>query len=101
MKKLCAMLLMGLLVVGTGRLMADNEVNGRLDNQDARVDNGRADGQLNKGQADHLHHEDHKIHKEVRRDRAAHHGHLTKAEHRHVNHQLNHVSHQIHHDKTK
>ena len=71
------------------------EVNGRLQNQNARVDNKVADGKMSRGEAAKIHSQDHAIRREERRDAAAHGGHITKAEQAHINHQENHVSREI------
>ncbi len=71
------------------------EVNGRLANQNARIDNKVKDGDLSKAQAATLHHEDHAIRKEEQRDAAKHDGHITKHEQNKLNRQENHVSHRI------
>jgi len=71
------------------------QVNSRLNNQNARVDNKVDDGKMSKGEANKIHKEDHAIRKEERRDAAANGGHITKAEQKHINKQENHVSKQI------
>jgi hypothetical protein len=71
------------------------QVNSRLNNQNARVDNKVANGTMSKGEANKIHKEDHAIRKEEKADAAANGGHITKAEQKHINHQENHVSKQI------
>ncbi|HTB31372.1 MAG TPA: hypothetical protein VK808_05055 [Bacteroidia bacterium] len=71
------------------------EVNSRLKNQNARVDNKVDNGKMSKGEANKIHAQDHAIHKEEKRDAAANGGHITKAEQKHINHQENHVSREI------
>jgi hypothetical protein len=71
------------------------EVNSRLRNQNARVDNKVAEGKMSKGEAAKIHAQDHSIRKEERRDAAANGGHITKAEQKHINKQENHVSKEI------
>jgi len=71
------------------------EVNSRLANQNARVDNKVAEGKMSQGEAAKIHRQDHAIRKEERRDAAANGGHITKAEQVHINHQENHVSREI------
>jgi len=71
------------------------EVNSRLQNQNARVDNKVANGKMSKGEAAKIHAQDHAIHNEEKRDAAANHGHITKAEQQHINKQENHVSQEI------
>ena len=71
------------------------EVNSRLRNQNARVDNKVADGKMSKAEGARIHAKDHAIRREERRDAKANGGHITKAEQKHINHQENHVSRQI------
>ena len=71
------------------------QVNSRLNNQNARVDNKVADGKMSKGEAAKIHSQDHAIRKEEKRDAAANGGHITKAEQNHINNQENQVSKEI------
>lgn len=71
------------------------QVNSRLNNQNARVDNKVANGKMSKGEAAKIHSQDHSIRKEERRDAAANNGHITKAEQQHINHQQNQVNKEI------
>jgi hypothetical protein len=71
------------------------QVNSRLNNQNARVDNKVDNGKMSKAEAGKIHKEDHNIRKEEKADAAANNGHITKAEQKHINHQENHVSKQI------
>jgi hypothetical protein len=71
------------------------EVNARLANQDARIHNEVKDGQITKGQAAQLHHEDHQIRNEERSMASQDGGHITKPEQRVLNQQENQVSRQI------
>jgi hypothetical protein len=71
------------------------EVNGRLANQNGRIDNKVANGQMSPGQAAQLHHEDHQIRQEERDMASQNGGHITKGEQRTLNAQENHVSRQI------
>ena len=71
------------------------QVNSRLQNQNARVDNKVADGKMSKGEAAKIHGQDKAIHHEEKRDAAANGGHITKAEQKHINKQENHVSKEI------
>jgi hypothetical protein len=75
------------------------EVNKRLNNQNARIQNGVQNGSLSKGQAQQLHKEDRTIRKEERADAARNGGHITKREQRQLNRQENQVSKQIHEEK--
>lgn len=71
------------------------EVNHRLANQNRRIHNEVKDGQINKGQAAALHHEDHQIRQEERDMASQNGGHITKSEKRTLNQQENAVSQQI------
>jgi hypothetical protein len=75
------------------------QVNSRLANQNARVNNGVKNGTLSKGQAAQLHREDHAIRQQERADAAMHGGHITKGEQRQLNREENHVSRQIYNEK--
>ena len=71
------------------------EVNGRLNNQNKRINNELKEGEITKGQANALHHEDHQIRQEER-DMASQNGsHITKSEQGVLNQQENAVSKQI------
>lgn len=71
------------------------QVNGRLANQNARIHNEVKEGDLTKGQAAQLHHEDHQIRQEERDMASQNGGHITKQEQRTLNQQENGVSKQI------
>jgi hypothetical protein len=71
------------------------QVNSRLNNQNARVDNKIDNGKMSKGEANKIHKQDHAIRKEEKKDAAANGGHITKAEQKHINHQENKVSKEI------
>ena len=71
------------------------EVNARLANQDARIHNEVKTGQITRGQAAQLHHEDHQIRQEERLMASQDGGHITKPEQRVLNQQENQVSRQI------
>jgi hypothetical protein len=75
------------------------QVNGRLDNQNKRIDQGERNGTLSKGQARQLHQEDRGIRKEERRDARQNGGHITKQQQRQLNRQENAESRQIHQEK--
>jgi hypothetical protein len=64
-------------------------VNQRLENQKDRIQAGVKDDQLTKGEATKLKADDAAIHAEEKVDRKAHDGHLTPAEQRQLNRQLN------------
>jgi hypothetical protein len=75
------------------------EVNGRLANQNGRIQQGEKNGQLTPGQAKQLHKEDRNIRKEERRMAAKDGGHITKKDQAKLNRQENKVSKQIHAEK--
>ncbi|MDR3683716.1 MAG: hypothetical protein P4L11_08305 [Geothrix sp.] len=75
------------------------EVNGRLANQNERIQQGEKNGQLTPGQAKQLHKEDKGIRKEERRMAARDGGHITKRDQAKLNRQENRVSKQIHGEK--
>jgi len=73
-----------------------NEVNQRLDNQQQRIQNGVADGQINARQAARDEKHDANIAQRESADEARHDGHLTKGEQERLNHSENHNSRRIH-----
>lgn len=73
-----------------------NEVTGRLDNQNDRINAGVAQGQITQGQAARDRAADGRISNQMARDEAKHNGHLTRAEDRRLNRELNHNSARIH-----
>ena len=75
------------------------EVGKRAENQQDRIGQGIKSGQLTAGEAAHLENNEAKINKEVRNDRAANGGKLTRQERAPVNRQQNRQSRQIYRDK--
>jgi hypothetical protein len=71
------------------------EVNGRLANQNRRINKEVREGEITKGQAAQLHHQDHQIRKEERAMASTNGGHITKTEQRALNQQENQVSREI------
>ena len=71
------------------------EVNGRLNNQDRRIHNERASGEITAAQAQDLHQEDRGIRADERFDASQNGGHITKAEQHSLNRQENQISQQI------
>jgi len=67
--------------------------------QQNRIAGGVKSGQLTPGETSHIEHNEAKINKEVRNDRAANGGKLTPGEHKQVEHQQNKESRQIYDDK--
>jgi hypothetical protein len=78
-----------------------NEIDQRLENQQKRIDNGVKDGQLTAGQVAHDENRDAKVSQELSKDEAKHGGHITKAEQKKMNRQLNKNSKKIHHQRKK
>jgi hypothetical protein len=74
-------------------------INQRLENQQDRIAQGIQSGQLTAGEAGNLETKEAAITNEVKADRQANGGKLTKAERAQVNHQLNRTSKQIYRDK--
>jgi hypothetical protein len=109
MKKILAVAL-GLVFLSSGAAFAGKgqwkknhprraEVNGRLKNQDKRIDAGVKDGQLSKQEAKQLHKEDRQTRKEERRMAAKDGGHLTKADQAKLNRRENRESKQIYNER--
>jgi len=71
------------------------QVNGRLNNQNARIDNKVANGKMSPGEANKLHKEDHQIRKEEKTMAKQNGGHITKQEQKTLNQQENKESRQI------
>ncbi len=79
----------------------ENEVNTRLENQQNRVANGVAAGQINGRQAVRDDARDARVARQESRDEAKHNGHITKAEQVRMNKELNHNSRDIHDQRDK
>lgn len=92
MKKYLLLLAGGLLCSAAH---AQAPVGQRVNNQQARIAAGRADGQLTGHQARNLRAEDRGIKAQARTERAANGGRLTGQEHRQINRELNQNSRQI------
>jgi hypothetical protein len=71
------------------------EVNSRLNNQNRRIHQEVREGEMSRGQAAQLHHEDHQIRHEERDMASQDGGHITRQEQRTLNQQENVVSRQI------
>jgi hypothetical protein len=71
------------------------QVNDRLQNQNRRINQEVREGEISKGQANQLHHEDHAIRQEERTMSRMNNGHITPAEQKSLNQQENAVSKQI------
>jgi len=74
------------------------EVNGRLANQTRRIDKEYKEGEITKGQAQELHHEDHQVRREERDMASQNGGPITKQEQKTLNQQEN-ASRQIQSDQ--
>ena len=102
----------GLVLTGAGSVFAQpvtpdpghprvNEVERRIDRQQARVDRGVSAGQINASQAAR---DDAKLGREqasLNKDMAGDNGHITRAEQRNLNRRLNRGSATIHHQRVK
>jgi hypothetical protein len=78
-----------------------NEVQGRIDNQENRIDQGINKGQLTPGQAARDTRRDARIERQLKRDEAAHGGHITKGEQAKLNRELNRNSQAIRNQRNK
>ncbi len=75
------------------------EVNARLRDQNARIDQGLLDHQITRAQAHQLRSDDRAIRTEERADASVNGSHITRAEQRQINAQENANSRAIHHDR--
>jgi opacity protein-like surface antigen len=96
MKKIAAIALSALMLAGTA-LAA--EVDQRQENQQDRINQGVASGELTKKEAHQVERQHKAIGKEIKADRAANGGKLTKGEKREINRQQNRESRKIHRKK--
>src|SRR5262249_47970210 len=71
------------------------QVNHRLNNQNARINNNLAAGRITPREAARLHREVHAVRTEERAAASLHNGHITRGERRALNRQENEVSRQI------
>jgi len=98
----CATMLGSLVVPNTASAITPfrprvNEVNGRLNNEQARINNGVVTGRLCAGQANRLERGEQHIQRQENRDLARNGGHLSFGEQRRLNHEENRESHRINH----
>jgi hypothetical protein len=84
-------------VVATG--VYAQEIKDRKENQQDRIANGVADGQLTAGETANLEHKEAGLNKETRNDREANGGNLTNNEKARINRQQNRLSRNIYNDK--
>ncbi|MDB6005043.1 MAG: hypothetical protein JWR15_2030 [Prosthecobacter sp.] len=79
-----------------------SQVNGRLNNEQRRINNGVSTGRLNPVQANRLERGEQHIQRQVNRDRAMHNGHLTWRDRMHLNRKENvqsrHINQAEHHN---
>jgi hypothetical protein len=80
-------------------MAAQNKVDARRDNQQARIAQGVKSGQLSANETAHLETKEHKLNQEIHTDRTANGGKLTPQERTQVNGQQNKLSNQIYTDK--
>jgi hypothetical protein len=66
-----------------------NEIQGRIDNQENRVNQGIGQGQVNAKQAARDEARDARVERQLQRDEAKHGGHITKGEQAQLNRELN------------
>lgn len=78
-----------------------NEIDQRLENQQQRIDSGVASGKINAKQEARDQATDAKVSQELTADQAKNNGHITKAEQKKMNKQLNKNSKRIHRQKAK
>ena len=76
-----------------------NEVNQRLNNEQARINRAEAAGKLNPQQANSLEKKEQNIKNQEARDMAKNGGHLTPGEQKRLNHEENHVNRKINKDE--
>jgi len=80
-------------------IMRDPTINQRLENQQDRIAQGIQSGQLTAREAANLENRESALDNEIRADRRADGGRLTRAERAQINRQLNYTSHRIYRDK--
>jgi len=106
-KKSILLVAMGLVMAGASVTVASAEtpwqeshaqrveVNGRLANQDVRINHERREGEISGYKAARLHRADYRIRMQERRFARHHDGHITRAERVRLNHEENRVSRHI------
>ena len=94
-----AKLLAALLAVSAAAPALAAQVDQREANQQARIAEGRESGQLTHYETGRLERKEARIHRQAQYGRAAHHGHLSRAERRHVNREQNRASRHIYRAK--
>ncbi len=76
-----------------------NEIQGRIDNQQIRTNQGIGQGQINGKQAARDEARDARVERQLQRDESKHGGHITKREQATLNRELNHNSKAIHNQR--
>ncbi len=76
-----------------------DEVQGRIDNQERRTDQGINSGKMTPGEAARDTRRDARVERQLKRDEAKHGGHITKGEQAKLNRELNRNSRAIHRQK--
>ncbi len=76
-----------------------HDINNRRGNEQSRIKQGEASGQITRGGANNLEAHQHAIHSQERADRAAHGGHLTAQNHHQIAREQNRQSHRVYRDK--
>lgn len=101
MKRIITSILSGALLAGTATMSfaADTRIKQRKETQQKRIAHGVKSGELTPHETARIEHNESKINKEVRRDRAANGGNLTNKEKARVNRQQNRVSKEIYNQK--
>lgn len=96
MKKIAVIALSALMLAGTGFAA---KVDQRQADQNARIKQGVASGELTHKEAKHLRKREKAVHRKIKSERKANGGKLTKAERRRINRQQNRTSHKIYRKK--
>jgi hypothetical protein len=78
-----------------------NEIQGRIDNQEGRINQGLGKGQITPGQASRDSARDARVERQLQHDEAKHGGHITKREQARLNRELNRNSRAIHRQRNQ
>lgn len=92
-------LLLTSICIGLFAVSGFAQANNRRENQQDRIAQGVQSGQLTPGETTHVENHERAINGEIRADRNANGGSLTRAERQRINRQQNGLSRQIYHDK--
>ena len=100
MKLVLGTIMAAVLVSGAwAQAPSGSKIHNRKENQQDRIANGVASGQLTAGETAKLEDQESKLNKEIHVDRAANGGNLTNKEKQQINHQQNVLSKEIYNDK--